>query len=326
MAAAWHPVVAYTAVVAFATFDGCCPCPPEYFPPGTPFTGHIYVVDAGADRIVQMDTAGKHWVVYGAQGNGVGQLNNPNGIYVAWSGAIYVVDRGNNRIVRFDDMTGKNWVTFGDSGSDANQFSDPRSISMDEQTGRLYVTDAGNSRVVAFDDMTGANWTAFGTHGSGVDQFLVPDGISANFTDFATIWGVCVTDVAANRVACFSDLAGGGWTTFGDSGPTDMQFRAPMGIVSGNDVRLHVVDDGNRRIVSTEGIGSYFRTVPQPGETATWFTTPRYITQDTQFRQYITDHGPYKVLRLDNISGGHPEAYNSDGALTLTRAEGIFAR
>jgi DNA-binding beta-propeller fold protein YncE len=90
---------------------------------------HIYVADAGNNRIVRMNNmTGAGWTAFGAGGSGVGQFSVPLGIFVDDAGKIYVADSRNDRIVRMNDMTGAGWTTFGTTGSGTDQFSGPSGI------------------------------------------------------------------------------------------------------------------------------------------------------------------------------------------------------
>ncbi len=76
--------------------------------------GKIYIADEHNHRIVRIDDmTGKGWTVFGSEGSGVNQFNQPHDIAISKSGKIYVTDTFfNDRIVRIDDMTGKGWIAY----------------------------------------------------------------------------------------------------------------------------------------------------------------------------------------------------------------------
>ena len=129
------------------------PEPGFYGPRDIAITGNklLYIVDQGRSRIVKITTEGETLAVWGRDGSGDGEFNNPTGIAVAGE-RVYVADAGNNRLQVFD-LDGK-YIT---------QWSIPRwdkylwhfpDVAVDEQTSRVYVS-SGWTREVLVLDMNG---------------------------------------------------------------------------------------------------------------------------------------------------------------------------
>ncbi len=63
--------------------------------------GQIYVLDSGNHRVQVFSPAGELVASRGRQGNGPGEMNRPEGMWVYPNGEILIADTGNRRLARF---------------------------------------------------------------------------------------------------------------------------------------------------------------------------------------------------------------------------------
>ncbi len=142
-------------------------------------TGNIYVADAGAQRVVTFDRAGRYVTAWGAPGTGAGQFSNqyagvdPAGIAVGKNGDIYVSDW--SRIQEFTSA-GAFVRQFGAGNQGkvvtASSFYGPRQLAV-APNGNLYVADTGNKRIQVYSP-TGAHLFNIGTGSQVAAQMTVP--------------------------------------------------------------------------------------------------------------------------------------------------------
>ena len=138
---------------------------------------NLYVGDSQNSRVQKFDSAGRFQLMFGSQGNGLGQfggVSGPNGVAVDQDGFIYVTDThtalgGNSRVQKFDHR-GRFVLAFGEHGTGPGQFAGrvgPRSptadsvgglspegpygIAIGPKSGNLYVADTDNGRIQVFD-------------------------------------------------------------------------------------------------------------------------------------------------------------------------------
>jgi len=130
-------------------------------------------VNAGRGEILY-NSSMKSLALYGREGSGIGEFEQPRGICATEDGDVYVADMGNHRIVHLQMPKKKlNWVeTLGDTF-----FQKPFDVAA-APGGILYVSDAGRNSIVVL-DTSGAiidEWTGFSN----------PRGIS--ITDTSQRW------------------------------------------------------------------------------------------------------------------------------------------
>jgi YD repeat-containing protein len=107
--------------------------------------GHLYVSEAGNDRVQELSTAGSYVAQFGKDGSGDGEFSRPEGIGVeSHTGNLYVADSGNNRIQELTP-SGTFIAKFGSSGAGGGQFSQPSGVAISSSD--IYVTDWENDRV-----------------------------------------------------------------------------------------------------------------------------------------------------------------------------------
>jgi len=141
--------------------------------------GNIYVADAGAQRVVTFDRAGRYVTAWGAPGTGPGQFSalyagvDPAGIVVGKNGDIYVSDW--SRIQEFTPA-GAFVRQFGSGNQGkivtASSFYGPRQLAV-APNGNLYVADTGNERIQVYGP-TGTHLFNIGTGSHVAAQMTAP--------------------------------------------------------------------------------------------------------------------------------------------------------
>jgi hypothetical protein len=263
---------------------------------------HIYVADAGNNRIVRLDSFANYFeneADFGAFGASKNEFNYPCSVFVGQDNRIYICDQNNNRIVRMDDMNGTNWVTFGTQGSGIHQFSLP-SFVFTSSTNQIYVADTGNNRIVRFDDMTGTNWVALGgpAAGSGTNQFNGP--MSVWVGDDGHIY---IADTNNGRCVRMDDMTGLNWTLFG------VPFKKPVEVIYGTNRLIYVLDRAAEALFQADDINgtqgyAVINTVPPPSgcKVPPWLlpkdalASPSAAAIDEQGNVYIASKDDNRVI------------------------------
>ena len=111
-------------------------------------SGHVYVADAGKNRIQKFASDVTYLTQWGTAGGGNGQFETPYDIAVDRDGNVRVVDQGNNRVQVFD-AGGAYLTQWGNHGAGDGQFDNPAGITTDDD-GNVYVPDWGNNRIKKF--------------------------------------------------------------------------------------------------------------------------------------------------------------------------------
>lgn len=178
------------------------------------YSNHLFVSDAGNNRVLRIDNDASASVVYGqsdfvSSGSGLTQstLNKPMGVTVAKS-YLYIADMNNNRILRFNSA-----VTNATNGSDADAIygqttyltdnSGRTSLLLDLPIGlaidgkdRLYINDSNNGRVVTIDNANTTDHATSQTSFSNVlgqANFTSYDGSISQSTIYAGAVGIAVS-------------------------------------------------------------------------------------------------------------------------------------
>ncbi len=143
--------------------------------------GSVYVLDAGAQRVLRYGADGRLREAWGSSGSGPGQFKEPWGIAVDGRGYVYVADTWNHRIQKFE-AGGRFLLQWGDPlgqpGSGPGQFYGPRGLAFDGE-GNVLVVDTGNKRVQKFSP-EGVLLAQFGGPGDGEGLFNEPVGIAVD--------------------------------------------------------------------------------------------------------------------------------------------------
>jgi hypothetical protein len=271
--------------------------------PSTGKDDHIltmFAVNSGSGQIVYNVRLLRPGL-FGSQGSGEGQFNQPRGICCNTAGDVYVADTDNNRVVRLLYTNEKlKWVSVLEAGLSA-----PRGVDIDSR-GRVYVADTGNDRIVVFgpDGKVLATWQA---ELSGPTAIAVLDK-DADYNDYDNDHAV-VIDNNRTRINKLSlsgqlerrldqrrlglDQAGFAYCAFDRHGN--------VYITDQSSEQVHVLDSELRYIISHG----------RPGE----IDSPRGLAIWRRFGQVFINEaegGRYYWIGLDGyFIGCYPDSFNS---------------
>ena len=260
---------------------------------------YIYVADTiylGNHRIVKTKIDGTGWITYGSEGSGVGQFNQPKGIYYdATSGYIYIADFWNYRVVK-TKIDGTGWTTYGSSGSGVGQFDKPSDIHYDTASGYIYIVDFYTNHRIVKTKIDGTGWTTYGSSGSGVGQF----GAGGRIYYDATSGYIYIADYWNSRIVK-TKIDGTGWTTYGSWGSGVGEFYYPGGIYYDDASEyIYVVD--NHRIVKTKIDGTGWTTYGSSGSGVGQFDSFGDIHYDAvNGLIYVNDRGNYRIVETNGL-------------------------
>ena len=198
--------------------------------------GTIFVSDHINHKIHVFSKERKHMRVFGQEGSGKGQLNNPYGLAVDSEGLVYVANCSNNRIeVLREDGT---FVRqFG-----AGQLSYPWNITINNQ--QVYIADTNNHRISIY-TMQGQLVRHIGEHGSGPGQLYQPSAVT-----FSPDGDMYVADWGNHRIQVL-DANGQFKREFGKG-----ELSSPRDLVIIADSDVLVVDRGNNRVAVFDSCGN----------------------------------------------------------------------
>lgn len=134
----------------------------------------LYVADTLAHKVYVYTTTGIRLSELGGRGEGDGEFNYPNYLFVDSEGLLYVSDSLNFRIQIFGP-DGRFITKFGEPGDAYHTFDKPKGVATDSE-GHIYVVDAGKDMVKIF-DREGNLLLFFGEKGHDYGKFYLPTGI-----------------------------------------------------------------------------------------------------------------------------------------------------
>ncbi|MBI4516886.1 MAG: TIGR03663 family protein [Deltaproteobacteria bacterium] len=223
--------------------------------------------------------------IWGRQGNGAGEFNEPRGLALDRNGNLFVIDSKNNRVQKLapDGSAVRSW---GQEGAEPGQFKDPCGIATGPD-GSVYVADTWNHRVQKFDgdgrfllEWKEDNPGLWGPRGIAVG----PDG------------SVYVTDTGNKRVLAYT-ADGKQKAVWGKDGSKPGEFIEPVGIAVAAGGNVFVADTGNHRVQVFDAGGAFKEEFPVFG----WeeFYTEPYIAVGGD-DLYATDSNNQRVARYTN--------------------------
>jgi DNA-binding beta-propeller fold protein YncE len=207
---------------------------------------HLYVLDAGNERIELFDRFGQFREVLLSRE--AGTIGVPSAIEADPFGRLYVAEEETDRVRVFRSFTGEEEFSFGGYGSEPGRFRGVSDIAVD-RTRAIYVADRGNNRIQIFDSLGGYLRAIEGT-AAGIGPLSGPSAVAVD--RFGRVY---VADTGNRRIAVF------------DAGGTPIaEILALPGGGSLGQPRGVAVDDAGRLFVSDpeKGLVHLFRVGPDP--------------------------------------------------------------
>jgi uncharacterized protein (TIGR03663 family) len=269
--------------------------------------------------------------VFGSQGQGDGQMDDPHGLALAPDGSIFVADTNNNRIEHFaaDGTLIKTWGSFADSSVKPiplGKFNQPWGIALSPDGEWVYVADTWNHRIQKFtaDGTPIATW-GHDLFGQTEDPFGLwgPRGIAVN-----QLGNVFVADTGNKRIVVY-DADGNFITQFGSEGMAPGQFDEPVGLAFDSQGNLYIADTWNQRVqvYAPNADGTSYSPLLQ-WDIAGWYgqsvENKPFLAVDNQDHIFITDPEMYRLLEF-TTQGGFVRTwgdYGTDNA-TFGRAAAV---
>jgi tripartite motif-containing protein 71 len=271
--------------------------------------------------------------IFGRQGTGDGEFQDPIGIALNAEDQAFVTDFGNNRLVLLNggefenadvvdpvgvavnQFSGQIYVTdpafqavarldrdgiflnrFGGQDSGEGQFQDPFGVAVDPFTGQVFVADTGNHRIQRFNAI-GQPLSLFGEAGDGEGQLNSPRGVVVNGKR-----EVIIADAANNRIQVFERrVVEDDFTfvrAFGSAGSGDGQFSTPIAVAVDGDDNIFVADLDNHRVQQFTSDGRFVTAFGSPGSNPGQFGGPFGIAISERGEIFVVDRGNHRVQRF----------------------------
>ncbi len=273
--------------------------------------GHIWVADAGADRVDELSAGGEVLRQFGSKGAGTGQLDRPVGLAIAPDGDVWVADSANDRLEEFSP---EGEYVAQSSGGDG-QLTEPTGLAVGPN-GDIWVADSRGYSVAEF--------SPGGDYVTRIGTFSHPEGVAV-----ASNGDVWVADSRNSRAEELSPagevIRDFGWgvkngkaeaqtcTTncqYGIAGSGNGQLREPAGISVDASGNLWVVDSSNERVEEFSPAGEYIAQFGAGGG-APGFSGPWGIALSGSWA-YVADSGNDRVQRWAlPASKGAPPTYST---------------
>lgn len=223
-------------------------------------SGHIYVTEAGSNRVQKFDSSGNFIRQFGASApiasSAPGSFDTPVDIAFDNEGYMYVADFNNNRVQKLNS-NGAFIMQYGASAPNASSalgsFNASAGLALDGN-GNLYVAEAGNNRIQKL-DTNGNFMTYLGNSAPNASSahglFNFPLGIAIDENQ-----NLLVADTGNNLVLAF-DANGSFIAAIGVSVPNAGQaisaFVQPIRLAVDGTGQVFVSDLGNNRVVVYKG-------------------------------------------------------------------------
>ncbi|CAF1940948.1 unnamed protein product [Rotaria magnacalcarata] len=226
------------------------------------------------------------------KGNGINQLWNPCGLFVADNQTIFIADFWNNRIIRWklNDTNGR--VVAGDKTEDngLGPLYHPSDVLIDKNTDSLIISDRGNRRVLRWPHRSGA------TQGVVLVDNIHCCGIAMNGKGY-----LYISDISKHEVRRYKMGDKNGTIVAGGNGQgADLnQLNEPMYIFVDEQQNLYVSDNKNHRVMKwnkgkKEGI--VVAGGQGQGNDLTQLTYPQGIFVNTLGTLFVADTGNERIM------------------------------
>ena len=202
--------------------------------------GRVVVCDTHYHRIVYFDREGNWLRNFGRRGAEPGEFEYPVGICKDAAENLYICEYGGNDRVQKFTRDGEFLAAFGSFGTAPGQFQRPSGLAWHDA--KIYVADAINNRVLVFTD-TGKYLGLLGEPGKPL-AFQLPYDIT--FAPDGNFYVIEYGGGRLSRIAPDGKLLG----QLGRTGSGAGEFATPWGIAVDSQMRIHVADTKNRRVVT----------------------------------------------------------------------------
>jgi DNA-binding beta-propeller fold protein YncE len=249
-------------------------------------------------------------IVFGKETSNQADINKPYGVAIK-DGKIYVCDIRNAALIVFD-IPRKQTRIVGVTG--ANRLDHPVAVAVaDDDT--LYVADNQRGAVVVFD----AN-----------ERYQQLIGFPGFEPAGLAVYGdrLYATDIKGQVVHVFNRVTGEQITSIGGVGDDDGQFRLPLGIATGPDGSVYVMDMMRCRLQKFSPEGEFLAATGQPGDVAGTFARPKHIAVDEDGIIYVVDAAFQNVQMFDDqfrllmsfgAAGTFPGAMNLPAGIAVSK-------
>ncbi len=249
---------------------------------------YVYVADNVNDRVQIFDINGDFISLFGSQGDGETNFNNPFDVALDSKANIYVADSGNSRIVKL--TSGGTYITqIGQQGGNPGQFQYPQGVAVDSGD-NVFVSDTGNNRIQKLnpDGTPVATWTATGNGSQLLDK---PFGIALD-----PAGNVYVADSGNDQIDKFTN-AGTPVTYWGSNGSSNGLFVAPSAVGLDAYGNIYVADSGNNRIQEFNPSQVFLAAWGTQGSGNGQFNNPQGVAMDASGDIFVSDTGNSRIVR-----------------------------
>ena len=253
--------------------------------------GHIYVSDAGNNRVLIFDAQSNLLAKWDKEGSGEGEFKTMGfgGLAIDANDNVFVVDNDNFRIQKFDKDG--NFITqWGVYGTEDGQFVRAIGIAIDAQ-GNVYVTDDGKPHVQKFDN-NGKFLMKFGEAGDGNGQFRHATGIAVDANG-----NIFVADYDTKFVQKFD--ASGKFVTRWKMGEDINVVGTPEGITVDAQGNVYVTDYDLGRLQVFDNDGNFLWALGGKTLFSNPFKRPTALALDGNGKLYVVNQAVAKVTVIE---------------------------
>ena len=256
-------------------------------------TVNVPVIDTTTTNVYVKEIKNRMIVAGGnGQGNGVDQLNCPNGIYVDDDQTVYVAEWSNHRIVEWKNGVIHGQIVAGGNGQGirTDQLSNPTDVIVDKDHDSIIICDYGNKRVIRWPRQNGKN-----------GEILMSD---------IACWGLAIdnngylyiSDINKHEVKRCMIGDSNGIIVAGGNGQGNRfnQLNYPYYIFVDQEHSVYVSDGNNHRVMKwLKGAkeGSVVAGVHGKGNGLTQLSNPRGIIVNQLGTVYVSDCSNFRVMR-----------------------------
>lgn len=254
--------------------------------------GDIYLVDGVNNRIIVVDSAGKHKFEFGQKGERQGEFKYPLGIDISDDGKVFVADTGNHRIQAFN-LKGDFKYMFDVKSGSKEKPSDPVDVLVSRLNNHLYISDNDNHKIKVY-NQNGTFEFEWGKFGEEPGDFRYPGILAQNEYN-----EVFVVDVLNTRVQKF-DPFGNFIAEIGSWGVLPGKLFRPKGVAVDKKNRVFVSDSYMGVVQVFTDLGHFIGVVCENNKNRSFVTPVGIAIDDKHERLQVVEMraGKISVLKL----------------------------